>query len=542
MIRTLAGGGPARSTSNPAVSPSRAAPWLDVLGVVLLWAAFAAWVGRGRLVFAYDVFRDMAYAHGVSRGRLWSDPTLPGLPAWYPPGNPLLMAAAAYVTPFSLTGLYGTSLYWLQWALPVLLHGLVRACWGRAAAWLSLAFVLLGSLWWLTHAAMPMPSVQGIGFTLAALLAWIRARRAGWRWTVATGTLGGLALWTHLLDGAFAVGCVFVHGIVGLVAPGEEPAEVRRELALRGTAAALLAAALAAPVLARQLWIPRVNDAPHHWFAPELHDPLFALQAHAPLVPLLGILGLALAAREWHRQGWLVAWFSLGTIGQLIGYAAHDRGWKIPWAIPHEFQWHEQLALCVAAATTVPWIATRLSSTGAARPVRPLAVALLVGVSLSPALPRLPRAASYVTRAGEDWRGTFDLARWISLHTDPDAVLIAHAGASYFLAGLTGRAMVVLPAGHMNPAIDPRPRQADVYTMLTTGDERTFASLAERYRADYLLVRQEPRVADQARQQQRYARWRILEPVRVSHAAMWVYRIHRDEARTLLDEVPGRAG
>ena len=59
---------------------------------------FAALVSRGHLVTAYDSFRDMAYSHGILRGELGKDPTLPGYAAWYPAGQPMVWAAISRLT------------------------------------------------------------------------------------------------------------------------------------------------------------------------------------------------------------------------------------------------------------------------------------------------------------------------------------------------------------------------------------------------------------------------------------------------------------
>jgi hypothetical protein len=494
----------------------RRSVWLDVAGVAVAWAGWVAWLGRGRMVFAYDVFRDMAYAHGVLAGRPWSDPSLPGLAAWYPPGNPFFMAALARLTGVSLTHLYGTSVYWLQWTLPILLFLLVRAGWGRWVAWLALPFVFLGSLWWLTHAAMPMPSVQGIAFTLAALLAWLRASRGGgWIWVVAAGLLAGLGIWTHVIDGAFAAGAILLHGAIGLIAPGDKGAAARRSTAARGAIASLLAAAVSAPVWLHQMRIARVNDAPIHWFAPELHEAGFALQVHAPLVPLVGLLGLGLAARSWARNGWLVAWFALGLFGELAGYAGHDLGWPVPWVIPHEFQWHTQVAIGIAAATAIPWLAVR---------TRRAAVAAVVIACLAPAVFRLPAAGSFLVRpSGDEWRDIFDLGKWLESHTSVDDVLVADPEASYLVAAVSGRKVVALPPGHMNPAVDPRPRLADLQEMLATSDELEFSRRAARYGARYLIVHGDPSGPDTLRG--RYESWQSLAPQPTGTTAIRLYRI-----------------
>ena len=93
-----------------ALAPSQLAILESAL-VLSAWLAFAFAVGRGGPLVAYDAFRDMAYAHGILAGGLGRDPTLAGLPAWYPPGAPLAFAWAARLTGVPVVTLYATSVY-----------------------------------------------------------------------------------------------------------------------------------------------------------------------------------------------------------------------------------------------------------------------------------------------------------------------------------------------------------------------------------------------------------------------------------------------
>ena len=105
----------------------------------------------------------------------------------------------------------------------------------------------------------------------------------------------------------------------------------------------------------------------------------------------------ALAIRDWRQQGWLATWFALGTLGMLLGYAAHDLHWNVPWLIPHEFQWHVQLALGLAAAFGITRIAARITTLRAARAMR------------APGAPRRLRGQAGRWRWRCSWR---DQVRW----------------------------------------------------------------------------------------------------------------------------------
>ncbi len=507
---------------------------MDLVAILGAWVVFAFALGRGSLVTAYDVFRDMSYAQAILQGHLSQDPSIPGFRAWYPPGNPLTFAGLATLTRISPVDLYATSLYWLGWINPVALYLLVRSRWGRATALVSLATVLLGSFWWFTHMAMPMASIQGVALGLLALLAWTTDRGRGFRRAALTGVLLALAIWHHPICGALAMGSIVVHGAVAALLPANrgDPVASRFELAKRAALASAVGLLLAAPLLLGQLGLSRTNAAPHHWFAPELHDPRFAFHLHAPLIVPLGLVGLWLAARRWREEGWLVAYFGIGLAGQIAGYLGHDAGWGIPWALPHEFQWHEQLALMVAAAIATVRLATWLAAgvRGARRDLaRRAGIATLLALSTGPALFNLPLASSYLMRLDERWQASLATARWIRANTPLEAVFACPPETGYFLSGLTGRRCLALPPGHMNPALDAEARYADVAELLNTPDEEVFRRLAARYGATHLLVTPAPRFLARARET--YARWRCLEPAGLADSTVLLYRIRRPTGR-----------
>lgn len=517
-----------------------ATTWVDRVLIVLLWCGFVAWVSRGHLVVSYDSFRDMAYTHGILRGELGQDPSLAGFPAWYPPALPLLFAGIARVTGAAVVAVHGTSLYWLSALLPLTLHLVVAKSLGRAAAWWSLAFVFLGSVWWLTHAAMPMPSVQGVAFGWLTLLAWLAWRSRGWPWALAVGAIGALTVAIHPICGGMAMASVLVHGVLRPLFAGPTPAErdrARREAA-RAAIAFLLWAALAALLLWPLLSGPIRNPAPRLWFGPQLRDPLYALHAHAPLVLVLGPFGLVRAARAWEGAGWLVAYAIVSLPLLLAGYAAVVLQWPIPFLLPHEFQWHLQLAWCVAAALAMLELARSISRRwrlGMAG--RVMLTAGIAALALGPALARLPLVALESLVLDEGWAPVRTLADRLQALGASGRVIAVEPSVGYLLSGIAGTRALLLPAGHMNPRADFDEQLRAVETLLQASDESTFVTQLERTPTDYLIHN----VQDTTQRRmllQRHERWTVVEPLPFEYPNVLLYRIGPRRS----DATPLRAG
>jgi hypothetical protein len=490
--------------------------------VLALWLLFVRSLGYPAVMLGYDSIRDIATAHGIARGQWAMDPMLHGQPAWYPPGMPALFALAARVSGAGVAAAYASAAWWQAWINPLVLFLLVRGVWGRTAAWAALACVLVGSRWWMVHAAVPMASVQSVALTLATLAAWHRAASRGGRWIVCTGLLAAAALWCHLLCAGVALGAIAVHAAGALLlgrVDGERPGKA---LAARAAAVAAIALSLGAPPLLRHLLAERLNDVPTHWFGPELHDPRFALHAYAPLVVLFGLFGIVRSVRDWRRTGWLAGGFAFALVGSLFGYAGHDLGWPLPWALPHEFQWHEQLLLMIAAGAGIAALARDVARRTSPRARWAVAAAALA-VAVGPALPQLKEANGYLLRVGPDWAPILGTADWLDRHAAPDAVVAAPMGAGYFVCGLSGRRAVTLPSGHLNPAVDPAPRARDLEAMLSATSESTFVALARTHHVDYLLATNDR--APQALLHERYAGWKSLKQVYQSDSLAVLYEV-----------------
>jgi hypothetical protein len=491
----------------------------EVAAVIAVWLVFAWSLTAGRPAFAYDSLRDVAYAIGISRGEWLLDPMLAGLPAWYPPGMPAFFALVSRISGQPVAACYASASLWFAWLGPVFLYLLVRGVWNRTTAWLSLACVLLGSRWWLLHAAHPMASVQSVSVALATLLAWRHAGRSGGPWLFGTVLLAGLTIWCHILCGAMVLGTIAIHS-AGMWGPGRASVDPgRRAMTKRAAWVVGGALILGAPLILQQIALPRLNDAPHHWFAPELHDPRFALHSRTPLVILFGILGLGSMWSRWESEGWVVSYFALGLLGALLGYAGHDLGWSVPWFVPHTLQWHQQLAFTIAAAVGIVRSARRAAKSQAQRRLWTVAFAVL---AVGPAVPELKSANSYLTIVGPSWKSVIQTAEWLDSHADPHAVLAASPEAAYMICGLVGRRAVVLPQGHLNPAADYGKRRAATSQMLLTDRESTFVQVAREYQVDYLLSTND---VTPARVRALYAAWKSLELVRSEDSTAMLYRV-----------------
>lgn len=522
-----------RAALPPAARPVPSGAWVDALLVVAGWTLLAALISRGHLVVAYDTFRDMAYSHGILRGELGRDPTLPGLPAWYTPAQPLLAAAVSKLTGVPVPAVHGTSVFWFGWLVPLSLLLLVRRAFGRDVAWWSLATIGLGSFWWLTHAAMPMPSIQGVAPGALTLLAWTAARVRGVGAAVGVGLLGTLALAFHPICGGMAMSAILLHGVLGAVLARGEAAGPARRAARQALVAFATWSVLGAAILWPVLGGPILNPAPRLWFAPELRDLRYALHAHAPLVLVAGFPGLAHVAASWERGGWLVAYAGVALVGALAGYAGVLLGWPVPYLLPHEFQWHLQLAWCVAAALALIELARRVTGRlgRAPRGERPICAALFA-LALGPALIWIPQATVHFEVLGEDWAAMRALAGELSARVAPGAVIACEPGLAYHLAGLSGTRALLVPEGHMNPRVDPAERLEDLRRLMQSEQEGAFREAHQRAPVDYLL--HVPADTSQFRRlEQRYAAWTLVERVPLAAPTLLLYSVR---------EVPSAAG
>jgi hypothetical protein len=528
MTQTSTSGTPEPDPSErEAVARSRRRiPVVEIVTVIAIAGACAVLVtvttdGLQRVM--YDSFRDMAWAHNILAGRVWADPVLLEQPYWYAPGNPLLFAAVAELTGSSVVGVYRSSALWWNALIPVLLYLSVRAATDRLTAVLALPLVWLGSLWWMTHLAAPMPSVQGTALGLAGVLCWqwsMGAAERSDRWTawrpLATGVVIAAAAWYHPICGLMAGGAIGLHTVALSVWPGTGGAALRRKVLLTTAVAGATAVLMVLPLIVHLVGLPKRNLVPLSYFANELANPDFALQLHAPLVLVLAVIGgWRIARTEW-RGWWVLGYLVVAGVGQMLGYLDRWLGVDVPYLLPHEFQWHWQLAVGICAAVGVvhvgralerrlpwprePWVARLLWIGG------PLVAAL------APALPYLGVADAYLVDVRRVVDSRREVVEWMQTSTPIDAVIACTPQTGYLtVAGLTGRKCVAVPIGHLNPSVEGRLLLDELRTLLATDDEGEFLKLARRHRVSYLLI--DTVSPNRALRLSQLLQWRSLRPV-----------------------------
>jgi hypothetical protein len=470
------------------VAPLTRADWLLTAGVLVIALVWCWWVTRGAVSITYDSFRDMAWSRAMLLGRWWQDPVLAGESPWYPPGGPWLTAVICRLTCLDVTTVQTTSALWWNALIPPTLFAVVRCTIDRATALAFIPCVVLGSLWWMTHLAAPMPSIQGLLPQFVAIGLFVAASRAQRWWLPAAGAglvLGG-TFWVHPL--CAAMGAV---AIVGLGArwfvrrPSGNSRAPFAAVSLAGTAALLTSW----PALALQLGLERLNTVPMRYTAPEVFNPDFALQWHAPLILPLAAMGLW-RIRSHMAFGWVLPILGVGILGQVPILIEIFGVENTPRLLPHEFQWHTQVATAVLAAlgitTLAAWIAERVRRS---RLHQAGWSAIIATGALSSALWFVPLAGSYLVDLRTFEHRRAPLVEWIRQATPPDAVFAADPHHCLLtVAGLTGRRCVAVPPGFMNPSVAPGERETALKTLLTTTDDGLFMTVASAHGVSHVLV------------------------------------------------------
>lgn len=526
-----------------------------VLAILVAWLLFALWVTGGRRAVLFDTYRDMAWAINMCDGRIWSDPTTPHLPYWYAPGNPLLVAGLSRLIGVGVVDLYGYMSVWFNGLIPVALYVLVRRIWDRLTAVTALAAVLFGSYWWLTHVVANIPAIQGVVFNLLGLLCWhrcagggARARESGsenaparppttrppahearlearatWRWPVITGLVLALSTWHHPLCGIVLAGAIFLHAAAEALASRRVAGW--RVAGRSGLWRAMLIVAgvsfaLTWPLIGHMLTLQAKNPQLLRFLASELIEPEFYAHAYTPLLVPAALGGAWLIARHQPAALWLVGYAGVGLLGQAAGYVADLPRWEVPYLLPHEFQWHGQLALGVCAAVGLAAgaraVARRVRGEGRRGVGAGLAALVLGVVVVGGGAFGLPGAGMYLLPLEGQLARTQEVREWILAHTTLDANFLCAPDVGYMVvAGLTGRKCVAVSPGHTNPLADAPQRQRDARTLLETEDPLEFERLARRYGATHLLLLFDSpqRVALVAA---RYASWSFMAPVFLS--------------------------
>lgn len=438
---------------------------------------------------ADDTFRDAAYVENILAGRVLDDPSMAGFSWWYAPGGPLVYAAVSRLTGVAPIPLYSSSILWVNVWIPLGIFLVVRLYWDRATAVAALLMVWLGSRWWQTHLAMPMPSIQGLIPALLALVVWREALRRGWGWSVFLGVVLAVCTWHHIVSAIVVSGAIGIQALLWSV--GDHGLQRNRALK-RAAVAGCVCAVLVAPLAWHLLAIPWNNPA-HSALAAEMDEPAYALHSATPLVIPLAILGAILVGRRMASPAaWVLGYLAIGLVGQGVGYL--HRYWQdlpLPVLLPHECQWHGQLAVGILAGVGLiglsRWVAWRTGRRLRPQVVTVVVAALLVVLVAAPDRARaLDRIDDYWTpgRCSPDVQAAMEWVRHNTAITD--VFVCRYLPAYYDLVGWTGRKLILMPEARANLAADVLQRRRDLHRLETTKDPEEFLAVAvDRYGAGY---------------------------------------------------------
>jgi hypothetical protein len=485
----------------------------DVIITTAIAAAWYLWLAgpvRRVMPVADDTFRDAAYVENILAGRVFDDPSMAGFSWWYAPGGPLLYAAISSATGVAPIPLYSSSILWANVWIPIGIFLLVRLYWDRSTAVAALLMVWLGSRWWQTHLAMPMPSIQGLIPALLALAVWKAASRRGWRWSVLLGVVLAVCTWHHIVSAIVVSLAVGMHALLWSCVD-RSPQRLRplKQAVVAGVVCAVLVLPLAWHLLA----IPWNNRA-HSALASEMDSPAFALHAATPLVIPLAILGVVLVARRpAGPAAWVLAYLAVGVVGQGTGYL--HRAWQdspLPVVLPHEFQWHGQLAVGILAAVGLVslsrWVGGRMRERLRSSVMTAASACVLVFLVVA------PDGARAVGRIDEYWKSgrrspeVQATMEWVKGNTEiTDVFVCRYLPAYYELAGCTGRKLILMPEARANISADVLQRRRDLHRLETTQDPGEFLAIAvDRYGARFAYL-----TPDKHNLLERWSGWDIFD-------------------------------
>jgi len=509
---------PSSQTARP---PGYSSWRLDAVVVAVLLAGWLVGLTGPVLCLrpiAPDTYRDAAYAEHILEGRWSDDPALLGYRYWYPPLGPLVYSLIGRTAGTPPLAVYGTSVLWANiWILPIL-YLLVRRSFDRLTGVTAVLCVWLGSRWWSDNLALPVPAVQGLVPALATLWLWVEVQAAKLRWSVPVAILLAICAWHHVICGLVTSGAIGLHALACTV--GCRPGS-RWQPLLRAAVVAAICGMLVAPLAWHLASLPQVNRIPFRYVATELFNPRYSRHALTPLVIPLAIAGVVYVLRRAGDKGaWVIGYLLVGLVGQAPAYLRRFVGRSLPLLVPHEFQWHGQLAVGILAAIALVWIAREAAGYRGRVPgfSSPRSAPFAVGCAWACLVMLVigPDAADAVRRIDDRWISSRPLpaearaADWIKRNTGVYDVFLCHPQTGYRLVGgLTGRKLVAPLAGYANVAAPVPKLHEDNKRLLKTDDPDEFRRLAvNEHQVQYLLV--EGSLLDRL---PRWRRWDLFDEV-----------------------------
>jgi hypothetical protein len=458
-----------------------------VIFLIIAWLALLTGPLLRQRPVAADTFRDAATAAHMLSGRWSDDPALRGLPYWYAPLGTAICSLASRITGLAPLDLYALSPLAVNvWILP-LLYLLIRRSADRLTAITAVLLLVFGTRWWPENIALPIPSVQGIVLLLATLIAWTAAINRAPGHAVLVGILLAICTWHHLICGIVGAAALAGHTLIAGCQRSADRAAPR--LLLPSSIAAAVSGLAVGPLAWHLIRLQRNNPVPSSWNSPLMFDVHYWLPLGVPWLGPLAVVGTVWLWRTRRRAtGWVLGYAACGLLGQVP--AVVNRLWTTSWPtlVPHQFQWHAQIAIALLAAAGLVRL-VRLATES----LRPNAVAWAWGLAmvlvLAGAFPGVGQ------RFETNWIPTdlpppqAEAVEWLRDHAGIYDVICCDPQTAYWtIAPRTGCKFVTFPAGHANIAARMGDRDRDYQVLMSTTDRSCFSQLVDKHAVQYIWI------------------------------------------------------
>ena len=482
--------------------------------------------------FDADSYRDIAIAHRILNGQPLTDPFYREHFAWYSPGIPVLIASVAAVTGWPMAIAWARTGALANCLGPIFLFWFVRKLIGERAALLcTVAFLFLPGRppEWASGTYTPwlFAGATAQGLLFGALVLWLTTiERLSVSLACLTGAVVGLAFLAHVASGMIAAGSIAL-SIVATTRRQTFLAHGRLALAA-GLISILLTSTFLLPLWFRYGLVV-VNRLPGTWqyeLATFSRAVLPSGRIGDIAVAILCLVGLVSVIRR-HRTAfpYLLAWSGAVTLGMIYSRLAERTNQLPPIAPLYHFFFALWPVRWVLAAEGV-----KTSIQGVTRNLTNKWFLVLVVVAIAGVYPRYlgrrafvdaPREAQSATKTDEA-----RAARWLTLNSAPDSVILAGDEESLKIGGAAGRFVVAVSVHFSNIYCDYESRAKDRDTLLSairTHDWRNFSELAARYGVTHAILRTSDVEAANSTES-------ILQPVLILQT-LTVFRLGRSGAR-----------
>ncbi len=443
-----------------------------------------------------DVYRDVAYARNVLNGNsILQDPAIKGMPLWYPPLNPLIMAGISKITGLSLFTLYNYSPLFINVFIPILFYLFCFFMFNYKIAFFS--FLAISIMPWLRISLFTfgMPSIHAFSVILFLLIIFIKFYKnvLSPAKSIIIGILLGFSFLFHSPSALIIYSSIIIFILIKKVALKSNERIYSILIMI------LLPLIIWSPYCIPNIFTKKLNPEPLQYFSPLLMDFNWVLyipnQYLCILFAVFMLYGFFKLSKKLEDPNILLLFIIIliTIIGQILGYI-HVINWqniriisiikKLPYLVPYEFQWYFQLFIIPVIIYGFFELSKLL-----VKEKHIVFSYIILFILIMPGFFSLFEANKVKTK----YKGSYKPSPyidWIMENTDKNSVfLVSNVQLNFFdLQPHTARKIIFHSAGHMNFNVDVKSREIDNDKLLRYVDINDFSRIAKKYDLEYLLI------------------------------------------------------